>query len=152
MTIEQAISNAVAAEQAAARFYTRLSALARDEKTRTFLLDMADEEKDHARQIARWGTAYGNTTNGVEPDPRAVTVETAPAWEQAEVIDLEQALGLAIEAENNASLYYDALSDYFSGSTADFLKMLSDQELGHAQRLQELKGWLLDPDGQQPPV
>lgn len=142
MTIEQAIRTAVEAERAAARFYTRLTQAARDERTRSFLQDMSEEEEEHAQAISRWGEELGAQYMAAQPDPNAFTVETAPAWEQADYIDLRQALAVAVESEHHAALYYDAMSDGFEGESAAFFKRLAKQELGHARRLQELRKWV----------
>lgn len=142
MTIEQAIRTAVEAERAAARFYTRLLTVARDERTRTFLRDMSEEEEEHAQAISRWGEELGASYMAAQPDPNAFTVETAPAWEQADFIDLPQALEVAVECENHAALYYDAMSDGFEDDSAEFFKRLAKQELAHARRLRELQKWV----------
>ena len=142
MTIDQAIRTAVEAERAAARFYARLVTVARDERARTFLRDMSEEEEEHAQAISRWGEELGAHHESAQPDPQAFIVETAPPWELADFIDLHQALEVAVECENHAALYYDAMSDRFHGDSAEFFKRLAQQELAHARRLRELKKWI----------
>jgi rubrerythrin len=51
---------------------------------------------------------------------------------------LEQAIRNAIEVEQAAELYYDALSDFTSGSTARFFKDIALQEAQHVTTVQKL--------------
>jgi rubrerythrin len=138
-TIEQAIRNAIEVERAAARFYTGLVPKATDDRTRQFLEQMAAEEQHHAEEIARMGARLGTQELPERPDHNIATVETSPGWDEAESIDLLQALSLALDAENHAALYYDAVADSCGGELQAFLRELSEQELQHARRLGE---WL----------
>lgn len=139
MKIEQAIRNAVEAEKAASRFYARLVHLARDDHTRAFLRAMSEQEQHHAEQVERLGRDLHSGPLPVQADSPIETVETAPAWDQAEQMDLARALDLALEAENHAALYYDAMSDFFQGTTAEFFRSLAKKELGHARGLIGIK-------------
>ncbi len=55
---------------------------------------------------------------------------------------IEQALTVAIEAENHAALFYDALADSVSGELALFFKDLTEREIKHARRLDAMLGAL----------
>lgn len=136
-TLAQAIRNAIEIERAAARFYAQLVDKAADDKTRDFLQDMCQQEEAHARVIQEMGDKINGGDLPAHPDDRIQGVETAPDWTYAESIELVQALNLAIEAENNASLYYDAMADSTQGEVAQFFRDLTITEEQHAQKLRE---------------
>ncbi len=137
-TLGQAIRNAIEIEIAASRFYERLVAKAADKKSREFLREMARQEEEHARTIEAMGERITGGEIPASPDDRVQGVETSPDWSLADTIDLQQALHLALEAENNAALYYDAMSDGTSGEVATFFRDLSETEERHARMLQGL--------------
>jgi rubrerythrin len=130
--------NAIEAERAAARFYDRLVGKASDEETRRFLTEMAAQERDHARAIEEIAGKIGNGELPTRPDTRVTAVETAPAWAEAESLDLDQALALALDAENSAALYYDALADFCDLGARSFFERMVAVEEEHARRLREL--------------
>lgn len=135
ITFGQAIRNAVAIEQAAARFYRKLVAQAADQKTVEFLEEMARQEDQHAEQIAKVAQQLDAGELPINPDDKVHGVETAPEWGAVEHLKLEQALNLAIEGENSAALYYDAMADFASGEVADFFNDLVKTEQHHAELL-----------------
>ena len=65
-------------------------------------------------------------------------METAPGWEHAEDLSLDEALRIALEAEQHACLYYTAVADAFEGPVAEFFENLSRTEAEHAKRIQVL--------------
>jgi len=138
LTFEQAVRNAIEVEKAAASFYRNLKGRAADQKTRDFFEEMARSEDAHARGIEAMGKRLTSGELPLRPDERIDTVETSPEWRLIENITLKQALELAIEAENNASLYYDAMADFAQGEVSRFFKRLSENELEHARSLREL--------------
>lgn len=138
-TLEQAIRNAVAAEQAAQRFYLELVPKAEDEKVRKFFEEMAEQEAEHAKSIETMGERIANGELPAHPNDRIAGVETAPGWQSAERISIDEALELAISAEQNAALYYDAIADFFSDEGAQFFRELSACEQQHADRLVEMR-------------
>ena len=138
ITIGQALRNAIEAERAAARFYDRLVAKAADATTRHFFEEMAQQERDHARAVEEMAGQIGNGELPTRPDTAVSTVETAPAWAEVDSLDLDQALELALESENNAVLYYDAMADYCELGAKSFFERMVAREEEHARRLSEL--------------
>ena len=138
ITIGQAMRNAIEAERAAARFYDRLVGKASDDATRRFFEEMAQQERDHASAIEEMANRVGTGELPTRADTAVSTVETAPAWADADAIDLDDALTLALDAENGAALYYDALSDFCElGVKAFFEKMMRVEE-EHARKLRDM--------------
>lgn len=141
-TIEQALRNAIETERAAARFYSGLLPKAADEQTREFFQKMVKDEEAHAEAIERMGQRLGSKELPERPDHNIALVESCPGWGEVESIDLTQALTVAIEAENHAALFYDALADSVSGELALFFKDLTEMEIAHAKRLDAMLGAL----------
>lgn len=139
ITFNQAVRNAIEIERAAAAFYRKLESRARDEQTRAFFLKMARIEDQHAQTITEIGEQIAAGMLPAQGDGLIQAVETSPQWAMAEEIDYHQALDLAIEAENSAALYYDAMADFAQGDVAKLFKDLTQTELQHAKMLRELK-------------
>lgn len=137
-TFAQALRNAIEVEHAAARFYEHLVERAESAEVRAFFREMVAQEQSHAREI---GALAEKAHRGELPeaaDDDVAVVETAPEWAGVAVAALEDAVGLAIEAEHQAALYYDAIADFLSGDGAAFFQALGTTELEHARRLGEL--------------
>jgi len=137
ITFGQAIRNAIAIEQAAARFYRKLLTKAASEEATAFLEMMAQQEDEHAERIAKVAERLESGELPQNPDDKLQGVEASPQWCDAEEIQLEQALTMAIEGENSAALYYDAMADFATGEVADFFKDLVKTELKHAELIRE---------------
>ncbi len=138
ITIGQAMRNAIEAERAAARFYDRLVGKASDDATRQFFQEMAQQERDHARAIEEMAGRIGSGELPTRADTQVSTVETAPSWADADTIDLDDALALALDAENGAALYYDALSDFCELGAKSFFERMVRVEEDHAKKLRDL--------------
>ena len=136
-TFEQAIRNAIEIERAAGRFYLRLLDKAGDPATRGFLQDMAAQEEDHAQRLEGLAAKLAAGELPASPDDQVHGVETAPGWACSDdvLLDLRNALTIAIEAENSAALYYDAMADAAAGAVAQFFRDLVETENGHARQL-----------------
>jgi rubrerythrin len=137
-SLVQAIRNAVAAEEAAAEFYSRLLSNTDDASARKFLERLVSEELDHARLIDERGRELVGSDLPTASDKFTELVETAPGWEHVEDVSLDEALQIALEAEQHACLYYTAVADAFQGSAAEFFEGLSRAEAEHAKRIQAL--------------
>jgi rubrerythrin len=135
----QAIRNAIEAELAAARFYRLLAESTEDKESRAFLSGLADQEVQHAAAVEKHGREIvdgplpGRADGGVE------MIETVPEWRFADNLTLEQALDVALAAERQASLYYDAFSDHVEGTAKTFFEGLSKAEAEHAANIEERK-------------
>lgn len=137
LTLEQAFRNAIQVEKAANRFYLRLADDTEDPEARAFLTDMAQQELVHAEHIEKMSR---DLTEGKLPeraDRRVRTVETAPGWDYMDNLTLEQGMAAALEAENNAALYYDAMSDQTEGAVKEFFQKMVALEEQHAEILRK---------------
>jgi rubrerythrin len=138
LTLEQAIRNAVEAERAADRFYRDLAAATTDEAARALLAQMAAEEGAHADGLLGLARELGAGALPERADMPVRGIESAPAAVEARDLDFEQAVTLALEAENSASLYYDALASSCGGAAAEFFARVAADEERHAARLREI--------------
>jgi rubrerythrin len=62
-------------------------------------------------------------------------IEISPAGAEAAGMDMQQALEFAIEAENSAILYYDALASSCTGDASAFFQLVGKQEEAHAEAI-----------------
>lgn len=138
MTIGQAMRNAIEAELAAARFYDALAPRAADAETKSFFEQMAQQEREHAAAIEEMSEKIGTGELPTRADTEVSMVETVPGWSDASGIEIDQALALALEAENSAALYYDALSDFCDVSAKAFFQKMASQEETHAETLRRM--------------
>ena len=133
-TLGQAIRNATEAERAAARFYEALARRAGDGQARVFFEEMVRDERQHAELLESYGGELGEAYAAQLPEAAVQRIEVVPGWEYAESISIEQALEVAIEAENNAALYYDAMADFTEGDVQAFFRRMATLEEAHAER------------------
>ena len=138
----QAIRNAIEAELAAARFYRLLEDGTKDEETKEFLAEMATQEVRHAEAIEVNGREIADGPLPPRADGDVDMIETVPEWRFVDDLTLEQALDVALAAERQASMYYDAFSDHFEGSMKKFFADLSMVEAEHAARIEKRKNAL----------
>lgn len=134
-TPQQAIRDAVEAERKAAEFYELLAEGARDPEARAFLEAMARAEVEHAESILALGTRLAGELPA-RPAGDVELVETLPAWRFAENIGLDQALRVALDAERQAAIYYDAISDLLPSPFDAFFRELAGVEEQHARAVE----------------
>jgi rubrerythrin len=138
ITLAQAIKNAIAAEQSAEKFYLRLAAGCADERGRAILEGIAAQERSHAATLE---ALAGKLVAGRLPeraDALVAGIETAPAGAEAENLEFTQALEIAIDAENSAILYYDALATTSTGEASAFFAQMGKEEESHAAAIRAL--------------
>ena len=141
-TLEQAVVNALAAEEAAWSFYMQLAARCRNPDARAFLEDMAAVEASHVDALQ--GFARRLMRGGVrgQPDDGMELVETAPSWVELDRavrdMDMQTALAVAEEAEQHAASYYEALASETTGEVQVFFMALAQEEASHAAHIEEL--------------
>lgn len=138
ISFTQALRNAIAAEQAAARFYRGLAAAAATEQVRQIFEEMAEQEEGHALGIEEMGRKLADRDLPEMADSRVEHVEAPPEWRGVEIDNPVEAYRLALEAENGAALYYDAISDFLGGEEAKFFREIGLTEEGHGEKLREL--------------
>ena len=138
ITLAQAIKNAIAAEHAAEKFYLRLAAGCADEQGRALLTDIAAQERGHAATLESLAAKLVAGKLPERADALVHGIETAPAGSDADGLGLSQALEIAIEAENSAILYYDALATTSTGDASAFFERMGKEEEGHAAAIRTL--------------
>jgi len=142
ITLEQAVVNAITAEEAAWSFYSKLAARCEDPLARAFLQDMATVEAQHVDGLQAFARRLLKGTLTGVPDEGMELVETAPSWEEldreVEEMDLTTALAIAEEAEQHAASYYDALAAVTSGEVQVFFMAMAQEEANHAGHIEEL--------------
>ena len=138
ITLAQAIRNAIAAEQAADKFYLSMAGSARDEEGRRVLVGIAAQEQEHATRLEAMATALVQGDLPGSADALVNVIEISPAGAKAARMDMQQALEFALEAENSAVLYYDALASSCTGDASAFFAMVGKQEETHATAIREI--------------
>ncbi|MCU0663461.1 MAG: ferritin family protein [Myxococcota bacterium] len=135
LTLEQVVRNCVEAENAAARFYELLADFTLKVDARDFLQSMCKLERGHAMSIERLGQKLGAGELPMRADDNVELIETAPAWSDVADITLSEALGLAIELEQHAELYYSALADATKGEISQLFARIAQDERSHLKML-----------------
>ena len=136
ITLEQAIRNAIEVELAAARFYENLAERTTDPASRSFLLELREEELGHARAIETFGKTLTDDPIPQEAAGHCEIVETSPTWWHASDVSYRQALRVALESERGAAVYYAALaSSAPSDRVRRFYDRLAETEQGHVRKI-----------------
>ena len=135
ISTSQAIRNAIEAELAAARFYRLLADSTEDEQSRAFLSSLADQELLHAKAIEQRGLEIADSPLPARADSDVSMVETLPEWRFADNLTLLEALEIALAAETQAAMYYDAFADYLEGPAKTFFNELARTEEEHAKQV-----------------
>ena len=138
ITLAQAMKNAIAAEHAAEQFYLGLAESCADEKGRALLRDIAAQERSHAAGLEAMAQRLVNGQLPERADALVRGIETTPGAVGAEGLGLTEALELAIDAENSAILYYDALATTSTGDASAFFERMGKEEEGHAAAIRAL--------------
>ncbi len=137
-TLEQAIRNAIEVERAAERFYRLLADSTTDDEAVQFLLKIAVQEMEHAKTIEEYGKKLTDSALPERPDDNVEVVETSPDWAYVDDMSLKEAMQVALENEQSAEMYYDALADSTEGDTAKFFKDIANLEAQHVSTVQKL--------------
>ena len=138
ITLGQAIRNAIAAEQAAEEFYLAMAESAWDDDVRRVLVGIAAQEQEHATRLEAMAAALVLGDLPERADALVNTIEISPAGAASVRMDMEGALEFAIEAENSAILYYDALAGSCTGEASAFFEQVRAQEEAHAEAIREI--------------
>jgi rubrerythrin len=138
ITLAQAIKNAIAAEQSAERFYLRLAAGCAEDKGRAIFENIAAQERGHAATLEALAAKLVAGQLPERADALVHGIESAPAGTEAQGLDLIDALEIAIDAENSAILYYDALASTSTGEASAFFEQMGKEEEGHAAAIRTM--------------
>ena len=139
ISLEQALRNAIEAEDASHRFYTLLAECTEDDEVRTFLRQMASDEAAHKARIEQLATEATDRPLPNIPDDNVELVETRAEWSESTRLELDEAVRMAIEAEEFAALYYDAIaSSCGDDKLREVFLTLAATEERHAERLRAM--------------
>jgi rubrerythrin len=138
ITLGQAIKNAIAAEESAEKFYLDLAAGCAEEKGRVIFERIAAEEREHAVTLQSLAAKLVAGQLPERADALVHGIETAPAGSNRSDLKLVEALEIAIDAENSAILYYDALASTSSGEASTFFSQMREEEEGHASSIRDM--------------
>jgi rubrerythrin len=138
ITLAQAVENAIAAEHAAEQFYLHLAQQCADENGRAILCNLAAQEREHAASLESMAARLVAGKLPERADELVRGIETAPAAASAAGLALVDALELALEAENSAILYYDALATTSTGDASQFFARVGKEEEAHAVAVRAL--------------
>ncbi len=134
-TLEQAVRNGIDIERAAERFYRLLAESTEETEARRFLMKMADQEADHAKRIEALGDRLGAEELPRYSAPATDGVETSPEWAFVEGISYPDALQLALQNEEHAAMFYEALADGAEGTVRELFIQLTRAEEHHIEAL-----------------
>lgn len=135
ITLAQAVRNCVEIERGAERYYRGLVESSEDEEVKAFFFEMAEQERQHAKWILDLGERLEAGKLPQRADAKIGSIEVAPGWSDVEGISLAQAVSIALEAENSAALYYDAMTDFTTGTVKELFEDLARTEEQHAEKL-----------------
>ncbi len=125
---------------ASSRFYSLIASSTDDVEAKQFLEGMAALENKHAATIEESSKAVlGGHPLEDNADSDVDMIETMPAWKYADGVNFADAMQIAYDAENQAALYYDALSDCFEGEMRVFFRDLARTEEEHAESLARMR-------------
>jgi rubrerythrin len=139
ISISQAFRNAIEVERAANRFYSLLADSTEDADAKSFLVEMASQELQHANEIEELARKAESGELPLRADDNMEAVETAPDWAYVDGISYDDALGVALEAEQHACLFYEALADSTQGPLNEFFVKLSRMEQAHVTAIAKLR-------------
>jgi rubrerythrin len=131
--LKKALRNAIEVERGAARFYQSLASSAGDAEARAFLERMVSDEMAHAEALEQKSRELADGKLPDLPDFNMDRVEAIPEWRGVEGITYEQALNVALEAEQHAELFYDALADTAEGAVQEFFREMTKNEARHVE-------------------
>ena len=135
----QALRNAIEVENAAHEFYSRLAAATHDREARIFLEAIAEQEREHAACIVDLARRLGAGELPFKPDFNVEVVETSPDWQYHDNISIDEALLVALDNENSAATYYDALASSSDGDVRELFETLTRTEEEHARRIEAIQ-------------
>ncbi len=138
LTLDQALANAIAAEEAAAAFYRQLVSNAGDREVAALFTELAVREVAHANSVRYLVDQLLGGQLDATPDDRMELVESAPAWTYVEGLDLDTAVAVAEECEVHAANYYEAMADATVGQVQLFFAKMATDERSHARNLETL--------------
>ncbi len=141
LTMEQALERAIEAERQGAAFYRMIAEMTDSGDARAFLLEMAEEEAQHAASLA--AMARGEQATSIDWSRILATHENDEAPQESgdaktedETMDLREAVELALEAEKHAAFTYACMGAETEGEVQELFTRLALTEQHHAEMLE----------------
>ena len=139
MDLALAIQNAIETEKSAARFYKRLALHTSNADARSALENLSAEEETHAKALEDWGRQIASEPVPWQYPTSFELIESAPGWSEAENVTVEEALHIALEAETQATLYYDAIAESINQRPlTEFFNTMAKTEETHIVAVQRM--------------
>ncbi len=138
MSLEQAARNAIDAEMSSAGYYLLIAESVADGQVREFFTLMADQERQHAEHIRVLARRLGAGALPHSPNTAVRSVEAVMGWEGRSEMAFQEAVELALAAENNAELTYETWAEQLEGAAAELFLALAADEARHAMILQQV--------------
>jgi rubrerythrin len=143
LSMEQALERAIEAERQGATFYRMVAKMTEDPEARAFLLEMANEEEQHAATLT--AMAQGEQASTIdwsrilEMHASDEAAQAAGGEEQdEETMDLREAVEIALEAEKHAAYTYASMGSETEGEVQELFTHLALTEQHHAEMLEGL--------------
>lgn len=141
LTMEQALERAIEAERQGAAFYRMVAKMTDDPEAQAFLMEMAGEEEQHADTLL--AMARGEQASAIDWS-RILAMREAEAESQGstdesgEVMDLQEAVEIALESEKHAAYTYACMGSETEGEVQELFTHLALTEQHHAEILEGL--------------
>ncbi len=135
--LARAIHDLVESECSSAAFYTTLAGTATDPEVVRFFEEMAKAETRHAEALETLVHKLPQDLANLAPSGALGRAEIAMGWGSADGLSLREAMELAMEAEQNAQLVFDALAETNGGMAGELFARLARAEAAHVEQLQQ---------------
>jgi len=141
LTMQEALERAIEAERQGAAFYRMVAKMTDDTEAQAFLLEMAGEEEQHASTLL--AMARGEQASSIDWS-RILAIQDAEAKARADkgdeeaVMDLREAVEIALESEKHAAYTYACMGSETQGEVQELFTHLALTEQHHAEMLEGL--------------
>jgi rubrerythrin len=131
-SLKDVLNYAIGQEQAAVRFYTKLSGIVTDLKVQELYRSLADQEKGHEKRLRDMKKAGGELSEGDLESVRQsgyLDARNVPAG-----VTMKEAVAFALEKEKSSHMLYALLADLIENKPiARLLSQLAEEESRHAE-------------------
>jgi len=141
LTMQEALERAIEAERQGAAFYRMVAKMTDDTEAQAFLMEMAGEEEQHASTLL--AMARGEQASSIDWS-RILAIQDAEAkartdkGDEEAVMDLREAVEIALESEKHAAYTYACMGSETEGEVQELFTHLALTEQHHAEMLEGL--------------
>ncbi len=139
LTMQEALERAIEAERQGAAFYRMVAKMTDDTEAQAFLMEMAGEEEQHASTLlamARGEQATSVDWSRILAMQEAETKAQSEKGEEEAVMDLREAVEIALESEKHAAYTYACMGSETEGEVQELFTHLALTEQHHAEILE----------------